>query len=232
MNLTCVELFCGAAEVSRAFADHGFSTFKVDKRKRAGVCVPDLQIDICKMYPNHLPLKNIGVLWASVPCNAYSNAAGNYYRDGTGYKESTMYFQKLLRKTLSLIEEIKPTWYFIENPRASLRYNKMMIDFLSRTSGTIKSCTLSSYGFPTTKPTDLFTNYAGLKLLPMDPFGRGAKVTDTKFNNLTVVQRQATPYNLPSSICAQLLNTSPIIQTHYGTIPSSPQACAISVGIP
>jgi hypothetical protein len=232
MNLNLIELFCGSAEVSRAFADHGFSTFKVDKRKRAGVCVPDLQIDICKLCLDHLPYKSTGVVWASVPCNAYSNAAGNYYRDGTGYKESTMYFQKVLRKTLSLIEEIKPTWYFIENPRASLRYNKLMIDFLSKTSGTIKTCTLSSYGFPTTKPTDLFTNYGALKLLPQDAFGRGAKVTGTNFNNLTVVQRQATPYNLPHSICAQLLNVSPIIETHYVQLPSTTPGIALPVGIP
>lgn len=136
-----LELFCGSGEVSRAFNFHGFNSFKVDMRQRSGKCVPDMRIDILKLNTALLPFKSPWIIWASVPCDAFSNAAGNYYRDGTGYKETTKYFQKLLNKTLSLIEELQPTWYFIENPRASLRYNKQMIDFLARTSGTIKQCT-------------------------------------------------------------------------------------------
>ena len=206
-DLTLLELFCGSAEVSRAFTFHGFTCFKVDKRKRAGKCVPDLCCDLLKLNTALFPFKSTSIIWASVPCDAFSNAAGNYYRDGTGYKESTKYFQKLLIKTLSIIEVMKPTWYFIENPRASLRYNKAMIDFLCRTSGTIKQCTLGSYNFPTTKPTDIFTNYSALKLLPMLPYGRGAKNVTGSFNNLTKCQRQATPFLLADSIAEQIKTT-------------------------
>ena len=202
-NFQVVELFCGSGNISRAFKDSGFNTFGIDNRKRSGVCEPDLKIDILKLCPGVLKEINPDIIYAAVPCNAFSNAAGNYYRDGTGYKESTKYFQKLLRKTLQIIEEIKPIVYYIENPKASLRYNKAMIDFLARTSGTIKQCTLSSYGFPTTKPTDIFTNNAGLNLLPMDAYGRGAKCLNGNFNNLTQAQRQATPYLLGKTIAEQ-----------------------------
>lgn len=212
-ELTMIELFCGGAEVSRSFKDHGFQTFTVDIRNRKGKCNPDLCLDVLKLQQSDFPFKYPGVLWAAVPCDAFSNAAGNYYRDGTGYKESTKYFNSLLRKTLALIEEIIESnesnrlfYYFIENPRASLRYNKLMIDFLARTSGTIKPCTLGSYGFATTKPTDIFTNYQALKLRPMLPYGRGAKCPGQSFNNLTKAQRQSTPYELGSEIANQLLN--------------------------
>lgn len=206
VNETMIEFFCGGAEVSRAFKTFGFETLTVDKRNRKGKCVPDICTDILKISSGDIPFKSPSIIWAAVPCDAFSNAAGNYYRDGTGYKESTKYFITLLRKTLQLIEDLKPVFYFIENPRASLRYNKLMIDFLARTSGTIKECTLGSYGFPTTKPTDIFTNYQALKLRDKLPFGRGAKVTGTSFNNLTKAQRQGTPYQLGEEIAAQCLH--------------------------
>lgn len=198
-----IELFSGCGNISRAFRDIGFTTFSVDIRKRSGVCMPDLKADVLKLSSQDFPIKQPAVIYAAVPCNAFSNAAGNYYRDGTGYKESTKYFQKLLRKTIALIEEMRPTLYFIENPKASLRYNKLMIDFLARTSGTIKQCTLGSYGFVTTKPTDIFTNCAALSLRPMMAYGRGAKCSGISFNNLTTVQRQATPYELGFELAQQ-----------------------------
>jgi hypothetical protein len=202
-DLLMVELFCGSGNITRSFKDAGFHTFGIDNRKRLNVCEPDLKTDILKVDIDILREAYPDIIYAGVPCNAFSNAAGNYYRDGTGYKESTKYFQKLLKKTLQIIEEIKPALYYIENPKASLRYNKLMIDFLARTSGTIKQCTLSSYGFPTTKPTDIFTNNAALKLLPMEAYGRGAKCLNGNFNNLTQAQRQATPYLLGKSIAEQ-----------------------------
>lgn len=198
-----LELFCGSASISKAFSIQGFDTCTVDIRKRKGKCEPDIQADILQICAADLPRSFYDVIYAAVPCNAFSNAAGNYYRDGTGYKESTKYFNSVLRKTLKLIEEFSPTIYFIENPRASLRYNKLMIDFLARTSGTIKECTLGSYGFPTTKPTDIFTNCSALTLRQKMKFGRGAKVTGTNFNNLTTVQRQATPFELGAELAAQ-----------------------------
>jgi hypothetical protein len=211
INKQIIELFCGAGEVSRAFKQYGFESFTIDKRKRKGKCVPDLCTDILKIDSAVFPFSRPGVIWCAVPCDAFSNAAGNYYRDGNGYKESTKYFNSLLRKSLNLIEEKinemesnRLLLYFIENPRASLRYNKLMIDFLARTSGTIKTCTLGSYGFPTTKPTDIFTNYATLKLKPMLPYGRGAKCLNQSFNNLTKAQRQATPFELAENIAKQL----------------------------
>lgn len=206
-NKTMIELFCGMAEVSKAFKTYNFETFTVDRRNRKGKCVPDLCCDIKKMRLKDLPFKYPGILWAAVPCDAYSNAAGNFYRDGTGYKESTKYFNSLLRKTIQIIEEIQPAVYFIENPRGSLRYNKLMIDFLARHSGTIKECTLGSYGFPTTKPTDIFTNYSALKLKEKLPYGRGAKCASISFNNLTKAQRQSTPYELGLDIAAQINST-------------------------
>lgn len=213
LNKEIIELFCGAAEVTRAFKELGFASFTVDKRNRKGKCVPDLCADILKINAAVFPFQSPGVIWAAVPCDAYSNAAGNYYRDGTGYKESTKYFNSMLRKTLNLIEEMlakqesnRHLIYFIENPRASLRYNKLMIDFLARTSGTVKECTLGSYGFPTTKPTDIFTNYAALTLKEKLPYGRGAKCAGQSFNNLTKAQRQSTPFELGLDIAYQLCN--------------------------
>lgn len=204
MNEQSIELFCGSGKISAALNYAGFKTFTVDKRKRDGKCNPDFRKDILKIAPGTFPINSPAVIWAAIPCDAYSNAAGNYYRDGNGYKETTKYFQSLLKKSLSLIEEISAELFFIENPRGSLRYNKLMIDFLARNNGTIKECTLGSYGFPLTKPTDIFTNFHSLKLRSPLPFGRGYKNNGALFNRMTKSQRQSTPYELGLEIALQV----------------------------
>lgn len=85
-----------------------------------------------------------------------------------------------------------------------------MIDFLSRTNGMVKTLTMGSYGFPSIKPTDIFTNALNWQPLPMMPFGRGNKnPLGFDFSNLTVCQRQETPLALAESVqqfCSQHFN--------------------------
>lgn len=58
----------------------------------------------------------------------------------------------LVRHTIDLIEEYKPTWWFIENPRGVLRKLPVM-EGLER-----KTVTYCQYGDTRMKPTDIWTN--------------------------------------------------------------------------
>jgi hypothetical protein len=195
-----IELFCGHGEVTRAFRSAGHHAYSYDIRKRKGICEPSLREDIMKLQRTDFP-HEVDVVWASPPCTSFSYGAGNfYYKKGKPNKEAINYIQ-LLRKTLKLIHELRPVYYFIENPRGRMRYNKDMIDFLAKHDGCIKPLTLSSYGFPTIKPTDIFTNCHAFIPRQMDPYGRGHKnPTGWDLSQLTVSSAQRTPPELALDI--------------------------------
>lgn len=193
---TMKEFFSGKGKIAQAFRDTGLTTTEIDKRFRKGTCEPDIQCDILKV-PGHLNLTgHSDIIYAAVPCPAFSWASGNYYFEGKFPKERAIPFISLLEKTISIIEESTHLFYFIENPQGKLRYMKQMIDFLSRTNGTIKNITLGSYGFHTIKPTDIFTNCYSWMPRQKLSVGRNAKKLSRDFSNLTKVQRAETPYEL------------------------------------
>ena len=195
-----VELFSGCGEVSRCFsATH--NVFSIDIRKRKGICEPTLRKDIFKCERKDIPFEIIHVLWCSVPCTAFSYSAGNYYFSKGGIiKPTATPYVKILIKTLRYIQLLKPTLWFIENPRGHLRYQKVLIDFLTKNNGMIKELTLGSYGFPTTKPTNIFTNAVTWQPKQMLPFGKYYSKCKNDFSNLTIVKRQKIPFALAEDI--------------------------------
>ncbi len=199
--MTGIELFSGSGELTKVFNEAGHHFISVDKRRRKGICEPSFRADILNLKPYHFPFERPDVVWASPTCTAFSYGAGDFYFDKNGTpKENAPIHIKLLYRTLTLIEELKPRFFFIENPRGRMRYQKTMIDFIARNNACIKTITLSSYGFPTIKPTDIFTNAHDYTPKTMAPFGRSAKNPLKKFSNLTLVARQKTPRGLAEEI--------------------------------
>ncbi len=199
MNL--VEFFCGSGIISRTFKDKGHATFSIDIRKRKGICEPDLRKDIMEVSIQDIPFEKCHVLWASPPCDVWSYASNDFHWDKWGYPKTMKCLEsiKIIKKCLELIEQISPDYFFIENPRGRLRNNPIMKDFLKRNEGMTESLTLSSYGFDTTKPTNIFTNAIDWQPLPMDAYGRGAKVL-AKLDNMTRCSRQKVPRPLAEEI--------------------------------
>ena len=196
-----VELFSGSGTVTEEFKRSGHKTFSVDIRRRKGICEPDLKMDIMKLTPADIPFSKIHALWMSIPCDVWSYAAGAlHWRGNLAMTGKAIKHLALFKKCLALIEKLSPDYFFLENPRGRLRYRKEMIDFLCRNNGMIKTITLSSYGFPSTKPTDIFTNALDIKFSAADKFGRGAKCSRRIKDNFTKCQRQKTPHLLAECI--------------------------------
>lgn len=201
MKLNVIELFSGSGTISKEFKKRGHNVFSIDIRKRKGICEPSLRKDILELKREDIPFKNIDVIWASPPCDVFSHSGIWYHwnKDGSPKTEKAKEHLKILNKTLKLIESLSPEYFFIENPRGKMRYNKSMINFLIRNNAMTKELTYSSYGSPIIKPTNIFTNALNYIPKPLGKFGRGAK-NKIIFDNLTKTQRQKVPGTLAKEV--------------------------------
>jgi hypothetical protein len=207
MNM--IELFCGSGTISKEFEKFGYNTFSVDVRRRVGVCDPDLRKDILDVRLSDIPFHQVNFLWASPPCDVFSKASGGIHwnKDGTPKTEKCQAHIKILHKTLKLIEKINPDIFFIENPDAKMKYDKEMIKFLIRNNARIIRINLQAYGFPTKKPTLLFTN--ALDFVPgtfsnnnlQDTFNSNKVI----FDNLTKCQKQKSPEALAKELVLYMI---------------------------
>ena len=212
---TFVELFKGKGVVSRSFQSRGFQTWGTDKRKRSGVCEPDLHLPIQKVKRSMIPFEKVNVVWASPPCTGFSYGAGDFYFKERKPKANAKQLIECTDFCLDLITEMCPDLFFIENPRGHLRYYKIMIDWLAKMGGMLKPITMSSYGGLTTKPSDIFTNCYVWTPKPLDPYGRGAKNPGLikSLSSLTKVKQQETPKLLADELADLCLD---VLTKKYG----------------
>jgi len=144
-----IELFSGSGEMSEAFAKMGFDTYTVDFDESVN---PDIVADILKLLPSDLP-KNPWVIWASPDCTFFSlanNRGRHFAKGGRPITEQAKHACRVVERTIWLIEQLNPTYWFIENPRGYLRAQPFMKRFMRTT---VKYC---AYGAPTQKPTDIW----------------------------------------------------------------------------
>ena len=120
----------GTRSISKEFENRGHETFSVEWNKDFENI--SLYKDISKLTVNDV-LELCGgvpdIIWASPDCTTYSVAAISYHRrkenKETGNLEPVTDYAKFCDKTnkhvIELIKELKPKYYFIENPRGGLR---------------------------------------------------------------------------------------------------------------
>lgn len=122
----------------------------------------DLYADISQVTAQNI-LEKFGhpdVIWASPDCTTFSIAAISHHRrknPETGNLDPISDYAKFCDATdqhvVSLIKELKPTYYFIENPRGGMRKMTWMQDLPRYT------VTYCKYGDTRMKPTDIWTNH-------------------------------------------------------------------------
>lgn len=203
-----LELFSGTECISSQFRNAGHETFTIDFDKQFN---PSWCVDITEVTAKNI-IKRFGypdVIWASPDCTTYSIAAISHHRkqgqDGLLEPKSQEAFQaeKLLAKTLELINDLKPKYWFIENPRGGMRKHKFMYYLPYRY--TITYC---QYGDTRMKPTDIWTNHPSPHFKPMckknskchDAAPRGSKTGTQGLKNS--VERS----KIPEQFCKHIAN--------------------------
>lgn len=164
-----LELFAGTRSIGKAFEQRGHKVISVEWDKDFENI--DLYEDI-----NNVTAKDIiklcggipDVIWASPDCSTYSIAAISHHRkknEETCNLDATSDYAKFCDRTnkhvLDLIQELKPKYYFIENPRGGLRKMDFMKGLYRHT------ITYCQYGDTRMKPTDIWTNHPNPNFKPM-----------------------------------------------------------------
>ena len=159
IKVKILELFAGTCSISNTFKKRGHEVYTVDWNKKFDV---DLHVDIGKLSANDI-IRNFGypdVIWASPDCTSYSVAAISKHRRKnyeSGVLEPVSEYAKFCddvnKHMIEIIKELKPRFWFIENPRGG--YRKMpWVKELPR-----YTVTYCKYGDTRMKPTDIWTNH-------------------------------------------------------------------------
>lgn len=163
-----LDLFAGTRSISRAFEHHGHKAYSVEWDRNfenislyadIGQLTAKDVISLCGGHPD--------IIWASPDCTSYSIAGISHHRKQTPdgklipFSDYAKFCDKTNIHLIELIKELKPKYYFIENPRGGLR----KMDFMKGIPRyTITYC---QYGDSRMKPTDIWTNHPNPKFKPM-----------------------------------------------------------------
>lgn len=180
-----LELFCGTKSVSKVFNKFNFKTYSIDimKKYEPTEIINILDFNYKKFKPGYFH-----VIWASPPCTEYSIAKTRAPRD---IKTAN----KFVKKTLKIINYLKPLYWFIENPRTGYLKEQPFIKHLPFID--VDYC---AYGFPYKKPTRIWTNLITNHIKP--------KLCEHKNNHKTNVQSLSLDekYRIPPKLIKDLLN--------------------------
>ena len=150
-----LELFSGTGSVGKVCIELGWDVLRLDKDGNA-----DITIDILDWTP---PEEFFDVIWASPPCHTFSHLRKSWIgRQNKTFGDKTITREMLhkdmiqnglpiLHKTLDVIAELNPTYWFIENP-----FSSEMKNYIDATPYRVDYCRYSNWGYK--KPTNIWTN--------------------------------------------------------------------------
>lgn len=207
-----LELFAGTCSIGKAFKEAGHEVFSVEwDRQHENI---DWYEDISKIS-SHDILERFGkpdIIWASPDCTTYSVAAISHHRikelDGnlSPKSEYAKFCDKVNQHVITLITELKPKYYFIENPRGGMRKMSFMKELPRFT------VTYCQYGEERMKPTDIWTNHPNPNFKPICKNGdpchvrapRGAK-TGTQG-----IKSKVDKSRIPDLLCEHIVKISEV----------------------
>lgn len=169
-----LELFAGTRSIGKAFEAKGHEVFSIEWDKQFNDI--DLYADILTVTAEDI-IEKFGrpdVIWASPDCTTFSIAAISHHRrknHETGNLEPVSEYAKFCDKVdqhvLELIRQLKPRFWFIENPRGGMRKMTWM-QGLPRYTLTYCQYELDKPVHERRmKPTDIWTNHPRPDFLPM-----------------------------------------------------------------
>lgn len=144
-----LELFCGTKSIGRHCQSVGYMVWSVDIDAK---CKPDVVTDILNWDYRVFPPGFFQIVWASPPCTHYSvlrTTGGPRDIDGAN---------KIVTRTLEIIQYFQPKVWFMENPATGYLKDQIFMRGLPYID--VHYC---KYGYPYRKWTRIWTNLEGFK---------------------------------------------------------------------
>ena len=136
-----LELFSGTRSIGKCCDKLGWESVSVDL-----ILPADHKVDIMDFDYKQYDKDEFDIIWASPPCTEYSKAKTRGIRDIEGSN-------KIVIKTLEIINYFNCKWWFIENPQTSLLKHQSFMKDLKYVDGDY-----CMYGLPYRKRTRFWTN--------------------------------------------------------------------------
>ena len=156
--LKVLELFSGTGSVGKCCKELGYDVLSLDNELPS-----DINIDIMDWdYKQYKP-GDFDIIWASPPCTYYSNLQncwiGRPKKDGTILtkellEEKRQESDKLVKRTLDIIDYFKPYYWFMENPQTGKLKDRDVVAGLPFYD--VDYCMYSDWGYQ--KRTRIWTN--------------------------------------------------------------------------
>lgn len=209
-----IELFAGSCTFSDIAKSYGYETFTTDSGLDLFTVDHysklDLVSNIFDIELYEFP-RNPEIIWASPPCTTFSIASCGHHwyapdQDGIRKPKTTKAEEGLLivEKTLYILNQLQPRYFFIENPRGLLR----KMDCMQPLEKYRKTVTYCTYGDNRMKPTDIWTN---LNWKPRSMCKNGDSCHESApRGSATGTQGLANKYErskLPKELCKEILET-------------------------
>jgi len=156
--LKVLELFSGTGSVGKCCKELGYDVLSIDLELPA-----DINIDIMEWDYKQYKSGDFDIIWASPPCTFYSNLQncwiGRPKKDGTILtkellEEKRKESDKLVQRTLDIIEYFKPYYWFMENPQTGQLKDRDVVAGLPFYD--VDYCMYSDWGYQ--KRTRIWTN--------------------------------------------------------------------------
>lgn len=191
--LKVLELFSGTHSVGKVAKELGWDVVSLDLELPA-----DHQIDIMNFDYKQYPKDTFDIVWASPPCTYYSNLQncwlGRKKKDGIILTKELLEEQrkdsdKLIRKTLEIINYFNPEYWFMENPQRGQLKDRDVVKGLPYYD--VSYCMYSDWGYE--KRTRIWTNKKNWNNLICDKSGSCGnmvgKIHKTNLGNYDRIKR-------------------------------------------